>query len=461
VARRELEQHDLQIEQSTATRDFMRDKFTNETLYGWMVSETSALYYQAYKLAYDLAMRAQRAFEFERGLDTGQADFIRFGYWDSLRKGLLAGERLALDLRRLEMAHLEQDRREYEIDRAISLEQLAPMAFIQLKEQGICVVDVPEAFFDADYPGHYMRRIKHVRMTLPCVTGPYTNINCTLTLLSSKVRVDANAQQDYLETPDVEDDRFRYRFGAVQSIATSTGRNDAGMFEVSFRDERYLPFEGAGAISRWRIELPRDTNAFDVDTLSDVVIHLAYTARDGGAMLKEAASAAVVRIPPKRDGLTRLLSARHELPDAWHRFLHPAPSATSHRLDLELSKARFPFLYKGKTITITDLRILMKPADGIAYTGGANLSVRLAVEEQPAPEPHELRLDPELGIPGASPLSQGQEPLGRWSIEIAESGLSGVHPDFVRNVTIESQTRWRLNPAAVEDLWILCTYSVA
>jgi receptor-binding and translocation channel-forming TcA subunit of Tc toxin len=82
------------------------------------------------------------------------------------------------------------------------------------------------------------------------------------------------ACQPYTEDTQNDDTRFRYRFGPIQSIATSTGRNDAGLFEVAFRDERYLPFEGAGAISRWRIELPRETNAFDVDTLSDVVIHL-------------------------------------------------------------------------------------------------------------------------------------------------------------------------------------------
>jgi hypothetical protein len=27
------------------------------------------------------------------------------------------------------------------------------------------------------------------------------------------------------------------------------------MFELNFRDERYLPFEGAGAISTWQLEL--------------------------------------------------------------------------------------------------------------------------------------------------------------------------------------------------------------
>ena len=51
--------------------------------------------------------------------------------------------------------------------------------------------------------------------------------------------------------------RFLDDFGAVQSIATSHAQNDSGLFELNFRDERYLPFEGAGAVSEWRIELPR------------------------------------------------------------------------------------------------------------------------------------------------------------------------------------------------------------
>ena len=54
-------------------------------------------------------------------------------------------------------------------------------------------------------------------------------------------------------------------------IATSSGRNDSGLFEPNLRDERYLPFEGAGALSEWRIELPAGFRQFDYDTISDVV----------------------------------------------------------------------------------------------------------------------------------------------------------------------------------------------
>ncbi|MBK9227461.1 MAG: hypothetical protein IPL67_10515 [Ignavibacteria bacterium] len=41
----------------------------------------------------------------------------------------------------------------------------------------------------------------------------------------------------------------------------STGQNDSGVFELNFRDERYLPFENTGAISSWRLELPRGSQA--------------------------------------------------------------------------------------------------------------------------------------------------------------------------------------------------------
>ena len=35
----------------------------------------------------------------------------------------------------------------------------------------------------------------------------------------------------------------------------------AGMFETNLRDERFLPFEGAGAISSWTLTLPSEAQA--------------------------------------------------------------------------------------------------------------------------------------------------------------------------------------------------------
>jgi hypothetical protein len=51
------------------------------------------------------------------------------------------------------------------------------------------------------------------------------------------------------------------------------------LFQLRFDDERYLPFEGAGAISTWRLELHQADNAIDLESLNDVVLTLSYTAR--------------------------------------------------------------------------------------------------------------------------------------------------------------------------------------
>jgi len=170
-----------------------------------------------------------------------------------------------------------------------SLYANAPLELIKLKEQGWCEVALPEALFDIDFPGHYMRRIRSVSLSIPAVVGPYTGINCTLTLLRDQTRIKNTLADGYAERVGEEDDRFLTSWTRMQSVAMSNAQNDSGMFELNFRDERYLPFEGAGVISRWRIELPQTFRQFSYDTISDVVLHIKYTARDGGVPLREAA----------------------------------------------------------------------------------------------------------------------------------------------------------------------------
>jgi hypothetical protein len=165
----------------------MHSKYTNEELYQWQVGQISGVYFQSYKLAYDLAKRAERCFRFELGLQ--DSSYISFGYWDSLKKGLLSGEKLQYDLRRLEAAYLEQNRRELELTKHVSLLLLDPLALVRLRETGKCLFNLHEELFDLDYPGHYFRRIKSVSLTLPCVTGPYTTIACTLRLLNNSIRI--------------------------------------------------------------------------------------------------------------------------------------------------------------------------------------------------------------------------------------------------------------------------------
>src|SRR4029077_10936463 len=136
ISSAELRRHDLEVENARKVQTYLRDKYTNEQLYGWMLGQLSGVYFQAYKVAFDAAQQAERAFRFERG--DPSSSFVEFSYWDSLKKGLFAGERLLLDLRRLDGAHTEGDRRALEITRHISLRDDFPLALLELVATGRC-----------------------------------------------------------------------------------------------------------------------------------------------------------------------------------------------------------------------------------------------------------------------------------------------------------------------------------
>lgn len=352
IAEKDLKNHETQIENLQKEHEYMRSKFTNQELYNWMVNQLSTVFFQSYQLAYDMAKRVERCFRYELGLS--DSSYIQFGYWDSLKKGLFSGEKLYYDLKRLESAYYEQNRREYELTKHISLDQLDPVALMKLRQNGECMIDLPETIFDMDYPGHYFRRIKSVSLSIPCITGPYTTVACTLTLVSNKLRKDTSLPGNRYERDMAADDpRFRDGLAAIQSIATSSAQNDSGVFELSFRDDRYLPFEGAGAVSTWQIKLNKNFRQFDLNTISDVVIHLNYTAREGGEALKTAASNSfntklnTLALSENRRGLYRVFDLKHEFPTQWQQFLHPNVAGGEQVLNLEGLQQRLPYYTRG------------------------------------------------------------------------------------------------------------------
>ncbi len=368
VAERELANHDLQVEQAREADRFMRDKFTNADLYSWTVGQTSAMYFQAYQLALDTARRAERCLHVELGEPDGATSIIRPGYWDSLKKGLLAGDQLALDLQRLQLAYLEKNPRSYEMTKHVSVATIDPLAFIALKETGRCDdVRLPESLFDLDAPGHYLRRLQSVSVTIPCVTGPYTGVHCKLRLLHNEIRWDRTAAggPDSYPRTEPDDRRFIIDRRVVDATVTSTAQNDAGQFETSVRDDRYLPFEGAGAISTWSLELPTEFRSFDYGTISDVILHLRYTSREGGDELKQTASAATKALiaggllagNPDQRHLERLVSVRHEFPTEWHRFI-TSPPAGPQSLSVDIGVSRFPYFVQDREITISRATVL-------------------------------------------------------------------------------------------------------
>ncbi|HET9454498.1 MAG TPA: neuraminidase-like domain-containing protein [Gemmatimonadaceae bacterium] len=448
IATQELHNHVKQIEQAQEHDDFLRAKFTSEELYDWMVAQLATVYFQSYQLAYDVAKRAERCFRYELGLS--DSSYIQFGSWDGLKKGLLAGERLSHDLRRLETAYHERNRREYELTKHVSLAQLDPVALLRLRQNGECFVDIPETAFDMDYPGHYFRRLKSVSLSIPCTVGPYTTVGCTLTLTSNQLRKDSTlAGGKYARDLTADDPRFRDEIAAIQSIATSNGRNDAGLFELSFRDERYLPFEGAGAISSWHVKLNKDLPPFDFTTIADVIIHLEYTAREGGELLRAKAVEEIddklnaMALAQSRTGLFRVFDLKREYPDKWYRFLNPANPADDQAIVLDDLTERLPyFTRKFTTKKARRVEVVARMKDGGSY------KVLLSPLGTAAGDQLSLASDTAYtGMHRASKDLTGSEvAFGAWTLKLREESAA----DFKS-----------LAPDAVDELFLITNYTVA
>lgn len=266
---RQLEQ---QISNAEEADEFIKSKFTNRQLFDWMLKRSTGVYARAYYLALEFARMAERCLEAE--LPPGEAStslgIIQSTYWDSGAKGLLAAEMLLGDLNRLDSEWTRRNRRELELTKQISLARLSPLELLKLRVTGKCRFTVPESLFNVDFPGHARRRIKAVSLSIPCVSGPFTNISCQLTLERSRIKL--------------SEERVVLDPIPVRSICTSHAREDGGVFEFNLRDERYLPFEGAGAHSEWSLEFPGGMQ-FDWTTISDAVLTIRYTAQQVGGTL--------------------------------------------------------------------------------------------------------------------------------------------------------------------------------
>ena len=200
------------------------------------------------------------------------------------------------------------------------------------------------------------------------MTGPYASVNCTLTLTRSSIRKNALLSDGAYARRDAEDDRFSDYFSSLQSIVTSTGQNDSGLFETNLRDERFLPFENSGAVSEWRLELPADPSKndpaqFDYQTISDVILHMRYTARQGGGLLRKAATENLKTAiaDAQNAGTVRLFSVRHEFPGEWAQFQGQAASANGRfRLALKLRPEHYPFWSQGRLGSVARVDLLAR-----------------------------------------------------------------------------------------------------
>jgi len=276
-----------------STLNFLTTRFTQSSLYNWLTGQLSALYYQAYDAVLSLCLSAQACWQYEMGDMT--STFIQTGAWNDSYHGLLVGETLALNLQQMESAWLTRNARRLELTKTVSLKQLDSEAFTSLVTDGVTQFSLSESLFDNDYPGHYLRQIKYVTVSLPALVGPYQDVRMTLVQSGSSIllKADINGVNYLNDSTTGSASNIITNLRASQQIAVSSGLNDSGMFILNFGDERYLPFEGTGAVSDWQLKFPNVKSAEQqalLQSLNDVIIQVHYTALYGGSTFEQAVS---------------------------------------------------------------------------------------------------------------------------------------------------------------------------
>lgn len=302
AARASLEQTQKANEQAQELYSFYKTRATNVELYRWLLSQMATLYFQAYDAVVGLCLGAEASWQYEMGdFDTR---VIRPNVWMDNRHGLSAGESMLLDLLRLERDFLNRNERRLELTKTISLRELfekgefvatKPWADVQADlGKGKLDFELTQKLFDSDYPGHYCRQITTVAVFLPVVLGPYRDVRATLTQTASTTAAKASVESlDYLygdgtQMPPAD---ILLNLRSHQQVGISSGLDDAGLHQLMFGDERYLPFEGTGAVSRWQVQLPRPTSDQQdalIKSLTDIIVKVQYLAKAGGTAYTDA-----------------------------------------------------------------------------------------------------------------------------------------------------------------------------
>ena len=173
----------------------------------------------------------------------------------------------------MEVGYLQRYKREYEIQKPISLAFLNGQALQNLRETGTCEFELPETLLRPRLPGAVLPAHQvgaaHHPVRHRAAHQRQRQADAARAAPSARTPRCPTREVSYQGVTTGPDDRASSRIPVgIQAIATSTGQNDAGLFELNFRDERYLPFEGAGAISQWRLESADGRRASSTTTRS-------------------------------------------------------------------------------------------------------------------------------------------------------------------------------------------------
>jgi hypothetical protein len=441
IAKQELTIAEAQTTQTQQMLAFLSSgKFTNSEFFEWLAEELSRVYSFFLQLATSASRQAELQLAFQR--QESPRGLIRSDYWklasaDSPkdRRGITGSARLLQDLYELDQYAFSSEKRLLNLTQNFPLSQVMPVEFEEFRRTGVLSFETPMAWFDSGFPGHYLRLIKQVRISVAALIPPSLGIRATLSNngLSRVVTADPG-----YPTVVIRQD--------PQSIALTSPSGANGLFELDTQTDLLYPFEGSGVDTTWFLEMPLPANPFNFDTLLDVVISIDYT-----ALFYPDLRDRTIRSLPREAVGQRAFSLRRDLPDGWYELVNQSANQPA-RINLTLDPQQFP---PGiSELMIQNLAVSARRVDGVPCAFKVEPSV--TVTPSTTVTPPTKRGDPVTAVAGlvssrqssATSWRQLQVPAldSQWSLLLSDDNSS---PGFLRE----------LRQGEVEDVYLVFSYS--
>ncbi len=274
ISQRQIEIGRLEMRFAKHVLTYLSHQFLNADMYSFLARLSKQHYKQYLDYATHAARMAERVLEVERG---HQSDIIKLNYFDVSVQGLLGGEGLQQDLATLEYQRFIQDDNKISPPgKLFSLANSFPLEFEHFRHTGKFWFRTTHLDFDRDFPGHYQRQIRSVRVMVLALVGQ-EGIKASLSQIGST------------ETIVREDNRFVVQLspGATQTVPLTGTPDGHALMPVNLANEKINPFESNGVVGNWLLDMPRAANQIDYGTIVDVMFMVEYSAYSDSQYQKE------------------------------------------------------------------------------------------------------------------------------------------------------------------------------
>lgn len=374
---------DMQADHAEATVDFLATRFDNFELYEWMSGVLNQVYAYFLQQATAIARLAQRQLAFER--QEPSPSYIQADYWrntseaelrgrggnsDGDRRGLTGSARLLQAIYQLDQYAFETSKQKLELAQTFSLAQLVPFEFQRFRQTGVLPFATPMNLFDQAFPGHYLRLIKRVRVSVIALVPPVEGIRATLT--------SSGLSQTVIEQARIRSTALTHGNGSTalvhgtdefqpvlirrtpEQIAFTSPMDATGILELEPEKGLLMPFESSGIDTTWELRLPKPANRIDFYTVADVLFTIEYTALHSNTYARQ-----VIEQLDRTFNGDRAFSFRQQFPDQWYDLNNPDQTGTPLRVEFTTRPENFP--PNLDNLTICNVLLYFDRGDGMSF----------------------------------------------------------------------------------------------